>query len=73
MGGYIGEYCRIYEGDTRSLDYSSSGSCSKGPCKEGTNGNTLPQKGILTKQRTYIMAFFGTGILNNYHVSYCQR
>ena len=33
--------------------------CSKGPCKEGTIGNTLPKKGILTKQGTYTMAIFG--------------
>ena len=40
----------------------------KGLCKEGTIGNTLPQEGTLTKQRTYIMAILGTGILNNYHM-----
>ena len=42
--------------------------CSKGPCKEGTIGNTPPVKGVLTKQGTYIMAILGTGILNNYHM-----
>ena len=42
--------------------------CSKGPCVEGTIENTLPEKGILTKQGTYIMAILGTGILNNYHL-----
>ena len=41
------------------------GGCSKGPRKEGTIGNTLPQKGILTKQGTYIMTILGIGILNN--------
>ena len=29
---------------------SPNGGCSKGPCKGGTIGNTLPGKGILTKQ-----------------------
>ena len=47
--------------------------CSKGPCKEGTIGNTLPLMGILTKQGTYIMAILWTGILNNYHVQGSQK
>ena len=38
-----------------------------GPCKEGTIGNTLPEKGTLTKQGTYIMAI-SVFILNSYHV-----
>ena len=42
---------------------------SEGPCKEGTIGNTLPEKGVLTKQGTYITAILGTGILNNLHLS----
>ena len=44
------------------------GGCSEGPCKEGTIGNPFPQKGILTKQGTYVMAILGTGILSNYHL-----
>ena len=38
------------------------GGCSEGPFKEG------PHRGILTKQRTNIMATLGTGFLNNYHM-----
>ena len=44
------------------------GGCFEGPCKEGTSGNTLPQKGFLSKQGTYIMVILGAGILNNYHI-----
>ena len=36
-------------------------SCSKGVCKEGTSANTLPQRGIPTKQGSYIMAMLGNG------------
>ena len=38
--------------------------------KTGAIGNTLPWKGILTKQGTYIMPILGlgTGTLNDYHV-----
>ena len=35
--------------------------CSKGLCKEGTSANTFPQRGILTKQGSYIMAMLGNG------------
>ena len=35
-----------------------------------TVGNTLPEKGTLSKQGTYIMAILGTGILNNDQVSF---
>ena len=41
------------------------GGCSKGPCKERAIWNTLPYKGILTKQGTYIMAISGTSISKN--------
>ena len=36
------------------------GGCSKGPCKGETIGNTLPKKGIRTKQGTYVMVIWGT-------------
>ena len=44
--------------------------CSTGPCKEGTIGFrvSFPEKGILTKQGTCIMAILGTGILKNFHM-----
>ena len=35
--------------------------------KEGPLGIHFRKKGIRTQQGTYIIAFFGTGILNNYH------
>ena len=37
--------------------------------KEDPIGTVLPQKGILTKQGTYIMAILGTCLLSNYHMS----
>ena len=37
------------------------GGCSKGPCKEGTIGNTLPYMGILTKTGNLYYGHFGNG------------
>ena len=36
--------------------------------KEGPLGIHFLKKGMLTKEGTYIMAIFGTGILNNYQI-----
>ena len=48
---------------SRSQEYiSDMEGCSRGPHKEGAIGNTLPQKGILTKQGTYVMTILGAGI-----------
>ena len=45
----------------------------KGLCKEGTMGNTLPQKGILTKKGVRLMDVLGTGILNNSNLQgFCE-
>ena len=38
------------------------GGFSKGPCKEGSIGNTRPEKGILTKKGTCMTVLLGTGI-----------
>ena len=38
--------------------------------KEGPLGIHFLQKGILTKEGTYIMVILGTCILNNYHMRY---
>ena len=36
--------------------------------KKGTAGNNFLEKGIQTKQGTYIMAILGTVMLNNYRI-----
>ena len=51
------------------LQAAAHGGCSKVLVKKGPSGIHFVKKGIPTKQGTYIiMAIFGTGILNNYHM-----
>ena len=61
---------RVQALDGFSLGFSGS----RGPYKEGTTGNTLPQRRrTLTKEGTYLIAILGTSVLNSYrmHIYTC--